>query len=70
MTQRIDGTPTGRRVFAVRVNNDTPEKLGAIALEHGLYYIGKGGEHAGASGQLMDAIAAGRIKLSQAPKGA
>ena len=57
-------------MFAVRVKNDTPEKLGAIALEHGFYYLGKGGKQAGASGQLMDAIAAGRIKLSQAPKGA
>ena len=64
MTQRIDGTPTGRRVFAVRVNNDTPDKLGAIALERGFYYMGKGGERLGASGQLMDAIANGEIKLS------
>jgi hypothetical protein len=59
MTIRIDGTATGRRVFAVRVAVDTPERLAQIALERGFYYIGKGGERQGSAGQLMDAIARG-----------
>ena len=63
MTIRNDGKATGRRVFAVRVDVDTPDKLGAIALEHGFYYIGKDGQKLGAAGQLMDAIAKGEIDL-------
>ena len=64
MTIRVDGTATGRRVFAVRVAVDTPERLAQIALERGFYYIGAGGERQGAAGQLMDAIATGEITLS------
>ena len=64
MTMRNDGTATGRRVFAVRVDVETPELLGALALKHGFYYIGAGGEKLGAAGQLMDAIAKGEIVLS------
>ena len=63
MTERLDGTRTGRRVFAVRVDVETPDKLGAIALQHGFYYIGAGGEKLGAAGQLMDAIANEQITL-------
>ena len=64
MTMRNDGTATGRRVFAVRVDVETPELLGALALKHGFYYIGAGGQKLGAAGQLMDAIAKGEITLS------
>lgn len=64
MTIRNDGTATGRRVFAVRVDVGTPDKLAAIALERGFYYIGAGGEKLGAAGQLMDAIAEGKLSLS------
>lgn len=63
MTKRIDGTRTGRRVFAVRVAVDTPEKLAELALARGFYYLGAGGEKQGAAGQLMDAIADGSIRL-------
>jgi hypothetical protein len=63
MTIRNDGTATGRRVFAVRVAVTTPEKLAEIALAHGYYYLGAGGEKQGAAGQLMDAIADGQLKL-------
>ena len=63
LTKTNEGNLTGRRVFAVRVNNNTPDILGAIALRRGFYYIGKGGERLGASGALMDAIASGQIKL-------
>ena len=63
MTQLKDGTFTGRRVFAVRVATTTPDKLAAIALERGFYYIGKGGERLGSAGLLMDAIADGDIML-------
>ena len=64
MTEKLDGTFTGRRVFAVRCSVDTPEKLAAIALARGFYFIGKGGERQGAAGQLMDAIAKGEITLN------
>ena len=63
MTQRNDGSFTGRRVFAVRVATTTPDKLAAIALERGFYFVGAGGERQGAAGQLMDAIAEGQIRL-------
>ena len=64
MTIRNDGTTTGRRVFAVRVAVETPAKLAAIALERGFYFIGQGGERLGAAGQLMDAIAEGRVQIT------
>ena len=63
MTKRIDGTLTGRRVFAVRVATTTPEKLAELALARGYYFIGQGGERLGAAGQLMDAIAEGRVQI-------
>ena len=62
VTKKNDGTATGRRVFAVRVAVDTPEKLGKLALERGFYYLGADGKQ-GAAGQLMDAIANGEIEL-------
>jgi len=64
MTIRNDGTATGRRVFAVRVAVETPERLAELALDRGYYFIGAGGEKQGAAGQLMDAIAEGRVNLS------
>lgn len=67
MTKRIDGTRTGRRVFAVRVNTDTPQTLAQVALGLGFYHLAAGGEKQGAAGQLMDAIADGRIALSLNP---
>lgn len=65
MTQRADGTFTGRRVFAVRVATTTPNKLADLAMQYGFSYLGKNGERHGASGQLMDAIADGEIQLSK-----
>ena len=64
MTIRTDGKATGRRVFAVRVDVDTPDKLAALALKHGFYYIGKDGQKLGAAGQLMDAIANSQFTLN------
>ena len=64
MTIRNDGTATGRRVFAVRVDVDTPDKLAALALERGFYYIGKDGQKLGAAGQLMDAIANSQLTVN------
>jgi hypothetical protein len=68
MTQRNDGTRTGRRVFAVRVAVETPAALAQIALEHGLYFIGAGGAREGAAGQLMDKLATGELLLTTPPK--
>jgi hypothetical protein len=70
MTIRNDGTATGRRVFAVRVAVGTPEKLAEIALARGFYYLGAGGEKQGAAGQLMDAIADGKLTVTDAETGA
>ena len=64
MTQKTDGSFTGRRVFAVRVAVTTPERLAELALERGYYFIGQGGERLGAAGQLMDAIAEGRVQIT------
>ena len=64
MTQKTDGSFTGRRVFAVRVAVGTPEKLAKLALDRGFYYIGADGERLGAAGQLMDAIADGRVQIT------
>ena len=64
MTIRNDGTATGRRVFAVRVAVETPERLAELALARGYYFIGQGGERLGAAGQLMDAIAEGRLQIT------
>jgi hypothetical protein len=63
MTIKNDGTATGRRVFAVRVAVETPEKLAKLAFERGFYYLGADGKQ-GAAGQLMDAIANGEVTLS------
>ena len=63
MSKRPSGTSTGRRVFAVRVASTTPDKLADMAMQYGFSYLGKNGERYGASGQLMDAIAAGEIQL-------
>jgi len=60
---KSNGDRAGRRVFAVRVAVGTPEKLAQLALDRGFYYIGADGERLGAAGQMMDAIAEGRIEL-------
>ena len=51
-------------MFAVRVAVETPERLAELALERGYYFIGQGGERLGAAGQLMDAIAEGRVQIT------
>ena len=63
MTRKIDGTFTGRRVFAVRVATPTPDKLAELALEMGFFHVGRDGQRLGSAGQLMDAIASGQTKL-------
>ena len=63
-TKTNDGNLTGRRVFAVRVSTDTPDKLAEIAEAHGFYYMAKDRTRRGSAGALMDAIAKGEIELS------
>lgn len=65
MALKNDGTATGRRVFAVRVAASTPEKMAALALESGFYFIGPGGERKGAAGQLLDALASGKLAFGR-----
>ena len=63
MTIKHDGTFTGRRVLAVRVDVNTPERLAKLAMKNGFYYLGAKGRK-GSAGQLMDAIANGTIVLN------
>ena len=65
LTKTNEGEATGRRVFAVRVNTDTPEKLAAMAEDLGFYYMAKDSTRRGSAGALMDAIANGQIQLGK-----
>ena len=53
-----------RATINVRCNADTPVKIAELAMELGYFYIGKDSERCGSAGALMDAIAAGEIKLT------
>ena len=52
-----------RATINVRCNADTPTKIANLAMELGYFYIGKDSTRMGSAGALMDAIAAGEIKL-------
>ena len=55
---------TKRRVFAVRVNTETPEILDNLARQYGCFRINGEGILVGATGVLLDKIAAGGITIS------
>ena len=63
MTKRVDGTTTGRRVFACRVAVDTPAIVEALAKELGCIRINGDGEIVGACGVMLDRIASGQLKV-------
>lgn len=63
MTKRIDGTTTGRRVFACRVAVETPAIVEALAKELGCLRVNGEGELVGACGVMLDRIAQGRLKI-------
>jgi len=54
---------TDRRVFACRVNVDTPEAMDLIASEFKCYRINGDGKRIGSVGVLLDKIASGEIDL-------
>ena len=63
MTRRKDGTFTGRRVFACRVDVSTPEVVEAIARDYGYLRIDGSGQLVGACGVMLDRIAQGKLRV-------
>ena len=66
MTKRSDGTRTGRRVFACRVDVATPAIVEALAKELGCLRVDGSGDLVGACGVMLDRIASGRLKVVRA----
>ena len=63
MGKRSDGTSSGRRVFACRVDVSTPEIVEAMAKDLGCLRVNGEGELVGAAGVLLDRIAQGRFQI-------
>ena len=63
MSKRNDGTSSGRRVFACRVDVSTPEIVEALAKDLGCLRISRDGQLTGAAGILLDRIAQGKLKV-------
>ena len=63
MGKRSDGTSSGRRVFACRVDVSTPEIVEAMAKDLGCLRVNGEGELVGAAGVLLDRIAQGRLRI-------
>lgn len=63
MGKRSDGTASGRRVFACRVDVSTPEIVEAMAKDLGCLRVNGEGELVGAAGILLDRIAQGTLKV-------
>ena len=63
MGKRSDGTPSGRRVFACRVDVSTPEIVEAMAKDLGCLRVDGEGELTGACGVMLDRIAQGKLKV-------
>lgn len=60
--------PSRRRVFAVRVDIDTPAAVEEIAAQHGCYRVAPHTrELVGAAGVMLDRIAAGKLLVVPAP---
>ena len=63
MTKRSDGTRTGRRVFACRVDVATPAIVEALAKELGCLRVDGSGDLVGACGVMLDRIASGQLMV-------
>ena len=63
MGKRSDGTASGRRVFACRVDVTTPEIVEAMAKDLGCLRVNGEGELTGACGVMLDRIAQGTLKV-------
>ena len=66
MTKRNDGTSTGRRVFACRVDVSTPEVVEQLAYQLGCFRTDQNGDIVGACGVMLDRIAKGKLKVVEA----
>ena len=60
---RPDQSATGRRVFACRVDKETPAIIDGIAAEFDCYRITGDGYLVGACGVMLDRIAQGKLKV-------
>lgn len=69
MGKRSDGTASGRRVFACRVDVSTPEIVEAMAKDLGCLRVNGEGELVGAAGILLDRIAQGALKVVPTEEG-
>ena len=63
MGKRSDGTASGRRVFACRVDVSTPEIVEEMAKDLGCLRVNGEGELVGAAGVLLDRIAQGKLRV-------
>ena len=63
MVKRKDGTSTGRRVFACRVDVSTPDIVEELAQELGCLRVNGAGELTGACGVMLDRIAQGKLRV-------
>ena len=63
MSKRIDAKSSGRRVFACRVDNATPQIVEKMAQELGCRRINGEGQLVGSCGVMLDHIAQGRLKV-------
>ena len=52
-----------RRMFATRVDDDTPAVVDAIAKEYGCYRVDKSGKIEGSTGVMLDKIAQGKLSI-------
>ena len=55
--------PMKRKMFATRVDSDTPEIIDSIAKEFGCLRINSSGEIVGSAGVLLDKIAQGHLTI-------
>ena len=58
---------SARRIYAVRVEVQTPVALEDIAVRHGCALVEADGTCNGNVGELLDRIAAGELRVEEAP---
>ena len=56
-------TKSNRRIYALRVNTDTPDLTDAIAKEFGCYRLTPDATIKGSTGILLDKIAQGSLRI-------
>ena len=63
MGKRSNGTSSGRRIFACRVDVSTPDIVEAMAKDFDCLRVNGKGQLTGACGVMLDRIAQGRLKV-------